>query len=80
MTAKEFLEEKTLTAVETVGTLVINLVLGEAVYGMNVNTSKIKKGTLLTRTEDFVIEDDILTANGMSIDLSKTNMLGGRQI
>lgn len=80
MTAKEFLEEKTLTAVETVGTLVINLVLGEAVYGMNVNTSKIKKGTLLTRTEDFVIEDDILTANGMSIDLSKTNMLGDRQI
>jgi hypothetical protein len=76
MTAKEFLEEKTLTAVETVGTLVINLVIGDAIYGMDVDTSNIPQGTLLLRTEDFTLENDTLTANELSIDLSTTDMFG----
>ena len=80
MTAKEFLEGKTLTAVETVETLIINLVIEDAVYGMDVDTSNIQEGTLLTRTEDFTVENDTLTANELSVDLSTTNMLGGREI
>jgi len=35
---------------------------------------------LLTRTEDFTVENDTLTANELSVDLSTTNMLGGREI
>jgi hypothetical protein len=80
MTAKEFLEGKTLTAVETVDTVIINLVIEDAVYGMDVDTSNIQEGTLLTRTEDFTVENDTLTANELSVDLSTTNMLGGREI
>lgn len=76
MTAKEFLEGKTLTAVETVETLIINLVIEEAVYGLDVDTSGIESGTQLTRTEDFNITDDVLTTGELSVDLATTNMLG----
>jgi hypothetical protein len=79
MTAKEFLEGKTLTAVETVETLIINLVIEEAVYGLDVDTSGIEGGSKLTRTEDFSITDDVLTAGELSVDLATTNMLGSRE-
>jgi hypothetical protein len=79
MTAKEFLEGKTLTAVETVETLIINLVIEEAVYGLDVDTSGIEGGTTLTRTEDFNITDDALTTGELSVDLATTNMLGSRE-
>jgi hypothetical protein len=79
MTAKEFLEGKTLTAVETVETLIINLVIEEAVYGLGVDTSGIEGGTTLTRTEDFNITDDVLTSGELSVDLATTNMLGSRE-
>jgi len=79
MTAKEFLEGKTLTAVETVETLIINLVIEEAIYGLDVDTSGIEGGTTLTRTEDFNITDDVLTAGELSVDLATTNMLGSKE-
>jgi hypothetical protein len=79
MTAKEFLEGKTLTAVETVETLIINLVIEEAVYGLDVDTSGIEGGTQLTRTEDFNITDDVLTTGELSVDLATTNMLGSKE-
>ena len=79
MTAKEFLEGKTLTAVETVETLIINLVIEEAVYGLDVDTSGIEGGTQLTRTEDFNITDDVLTTGELSVDLATTNMLGSNE-
>lgn len=76
MTAKEFLEGKTLTAVETVENLVINLVIDEAIYGLDVDTSTIEAGTSVVRTEDFSIEGDTLTTGDITVDLSTTDMLG----
>lgn len=76
MTAKEFLEGKTLTAVETVNSLIINLVIDEAVYGMDVDTSNLVADTPLIRTENFLIEGDILTVGELSLDLVDTEMLG----
>ena len=76
MTAKEFLEGKTLTAVETVNSLIINLVIDEAVYGMDVDTSNLVADTPLIRTENFLIEGDILTVGELSLDLVDTKMLG----
>lgn len=75
MTAKEFLEGKTLTSVEIVDDLILNLVISEAVFGLNVDTSNIEAGTPLIRTEEFTIVDDILTSNDISIDLNTTDML-----
>lgn len=76
MTAKEFLEGKTLTAVETIENLVVNLVIDEALYGLDVDTSTIESGTSVVRTEDFSIEGDTLTSGDITVDLSTTDMLG----
>jgi hypothetical protein len=75
MKAKEFLNRKTLTAVETVNNLIINLVIEETLYGLKIDTSSILSGTKLTRTNQFEIQDDILTVDTMSIDLTTTDML-----
>jgi hypothetical protein len=77
MTLKEFLETNTLSAVDTVDgfNLIINVYVGEAIYGLKVDTSNIPAGTPLTKHEDFTIEGDILSIDNISIDISKTEML-----
>lgn len=76
MTVQEFLNSKTLSSVEKTENLIINLVVGESVYGLNVDTSSIEAGTVLTRTSNFQIEGNLLNCEGISIDISTTNMLG----
>ena len=75
MKAKEFLNGKTLTAVETVNNLIINLVIEETLYGLKIDTSSILSGTKLTRTNQFEIQNDILTVGIISMDLTTTDML-----
>lgn len=75
MTAKEFLEDKTLSAVETVDGLILNLIVDKAVYGMDIDTSNIKSGTPIVRTTEFVIIEDTLSSGDISVDLSTTDML-----
>jgi hypothetical protein len=77
MKAKEFLNKKTLTAVETVNNLIINLVIEKTVYGLKVDTSSISSGTKLTRTNQFKIQNDILTVGTISVNLATTDMLFG---
>ena len=76
MTIKEFLVDKTLTAVETVDNLIINLVCGEAISGIKVDTSNIPSGTLTTRRNDFTLINDILSVDNISVDTQTTDMLG----
>jgi hypothetical protein len=77
MKAKEFLNKKTLTAVETVNNLIINLVVDKTVYGLKIDTSSIPSGTKLTRTNQFKIQNDILTVGTISVNLATTDMLFG---
>jgi hypothetical protein len=77
MKAKEFLNKKTLTAVETVNNLIINLVVDKTVYGLKIDTSSIPSGTKLTRTNQFKIQNDILTVSTISVNLATTDMLFG---
>jgi hypothetical protein len=76
MTVQEFLSSKTLSSVEKTDNLIINLVVSESVYGLDVDTSSIISGTVLTRTSNFQIEGNLLNCEGISIDISTTNMLG----
>ena len=76
MTIKEFLVDKTLTAVETVDNLIINLVCGDEISGINVDTSNIPSGTLTTRRTDFTLINDILSVDSISVDTQTTDMLG----
>jgi hypothetical protein len=76
MTIKEFLVDKTLTAVETVDNLIINLVCGEEITGIKVDTSNIPSGTLTTRRNDFTLINNILSVDSISVDTETTDMLG----
>lgn len=77
MTLKEFLQDKTLSAVETVDghNLIVNVYVDGACYGLNVNMSNIVAGTSLTQRENFTLNGDILSVDNISIDISKTEML-----
>jgi len=78
MTLKEFLQDKTLSAVETVDghNLIVNVYVDETCYGLNADMSNIVAGTTLTKREDFTLEGDILSVDAITIDMSKTEMLG----
>ena len=76
MKAKEFINGKEVTAIETVEGTILNLVIDEKVYALSVDTSTIKAGTKLKRTTTFKIEDDILTAGKASVNLAEIDMLG----
>lgn len=75
MTIKEFLQNNTLTAVETVENIIINLVCGESPYGIDVDTSNIPSGTLVTRRTDYTLINDILSVDSISVNTETTNML-----
>ena len=75
MTVKEYLVDKTLIAVETVEGLILNLVLeNDSLKSLLVDTSNIQSGIPLNRTEDFVLTENDLTANGITIDINTTNV------
>ena len=75
MTIKEFLQDNTLSAVETVENIIINLVCGETEYGIDVDTSNIPSGTLTTLRTDYTLINDILSVDSISVNTEITNML-----
>lgn len=75
MKAKQFLENKTLSAVEVTGDVILNLIVNNTPCGLKVDTSSIQLGTKLETVVDFTYENDILTAKGIVLDLSATDML-----
>jgi hypothetical protein len=76
MTIKEFLQDNTLSSVEIVENIIINLVCGETEYGIDVDTSNIPSGTLTTRRTDYTLINDILSVDTISVNTETTNMLG----
>jgi len=77
MTLKEFLQDKTLTAVEITEeyNLIYNIYVEGVGYGLAINTSNVPYGTKLYMREDFTLENDILSVAGISISTTETNML-----
>jgi hypothetical protein len=80
MTIKEFLTDKTLTAVETVDNLIINLICGEALTGIKADTSNIPSGTLTTRRNDFTLINNILSVDSISVNTQTTDILGSNLV
>ena len=79
MTLKDFLQDKTLTAVELIDfdyNQVINVYVDGAGYGLDIDTSNISAGTPLTYTTDFTLDGDILSVSDFSINTNDVNMLG----
>lgn len=78
MTLKQFIQENNVTAYETVNdNLIINAVVGETSYGLDVDTSNIIGGTPVVKFENFTMNGDLLTVDGITINVNETNMLGG---
>ena len=78
MTLKEFLQDKTLSAIETVDghNLIVNIYVDETCYGLNVDMTNVVAGTMLTKREDFTLTDDMLSVDNITLDITKTEMLG----
>ena len=77
MTLKQFLTDKTITAVEITEeyNLIFNVYIGGAGYGLAIDNSNVPNGTQLYMREDFTLENDILSVAGISLDTTQTNML-----
>lgn len=77
MTLKDFLQDKTLTAVEITEeySLIFNVYVEGTCYGLDIDNSNVPDGTKLYMREDFTLQNDILSVAGISIDTTQTNML-----
>lgn len=81
MTLKQFIQENNVTAYEVVNNnLIINAVVGETSYGLDVDVSNLQNGTPLVKFNNFTLNDDILTVNGVSININEVNMLHGKGV
>lgn len=78
LTLKQFLFGKRITAVDLIDgyDLIINVYVDGACYGLNIDLSNVPGGTPLTMREDFSINENTLSIDNMSIDMSKIEMLG----
>lgn len=80
MKLKEFLKDKTLTAVEIVNVNgnveIMNVCIGSICYGLNIDTSNIPSGTTLDYRTDFVLENDILSVDNIILNTNDVEMLG----
>lgn len=79
MTLKEFLQDKTLTAVELINydyNQIINIYIEGACYGLDIDTSNIPGGTPLEYRTDFTLDEDILSVSDFSINTNDIEMLG----
>lgn len=78
LTLKQFIFDKRITAIDTVDgyDLIINVYVDDACYGLNIDLSNVPGGTSITTREDFTIDGDILSVDAITIDMSKTEMIG----
>jgi hypothetical protein len=75
MTINEYLNGRSITAVEVTQGLIFNIFINEEVMGLDIDTSVIPSGTLLDYRTDFQINGDLLTVDTTTIDLNTTNVL-----
>ena len=76
MTVKEYLNGRTITAIEIHDQLVFNIFIGDELIGLDINISSVPSGTPLSYRTDFQIINDILTIDTISLDLNNNNVLG----
>jgi len=78
MTLKEFLSKTNIIMIEICESysLIYNVYDEYSCYGLNIDTSHIPNGTQLECRTDFVLENDILSCAGISINTNDVTMLG----
>jgi hypothetical protein len=76
MTLREFISENTVTSIQYVDDVIFNVICGDAVYGLDVDTSNIEGGTILLASTDFELTKNELIFGTITLDLDNTNLLG----
>jgi len=77
MTLKQFMEENQVIAFQVVPDVVIlNAVVDQTDYALDVDTSNIPFGTQLQTENQFSVVDDVLTVGTLSLNTAQTYMLG----
>jgi hypothetical protein len=77
MNLKTFLQTYNVTHFEIIPNLLIVSVVinNDIVYDLNTDTSNIEAGTLLVRTSEYSINNDILSINTLFIDTRTVEVL-----
>ena len=69
MTINEYLNGRTITAVEAIQDLIFNIFIGEEVMGLDIDSSNIPSGSVLQYRTDFQVNGDLLTVDNITINL-----------
>jgi hypothetical protein len=73
---KEFIEENEVTGFELIpNKVILNVIVGEKVYGIDIDTSKIESGIQLETVNEYEIKDNILIVGNITLDTNNTLML-----
>lgn len=71
---KEFIQENDVTGFELVNNVILSVVVDNITYALDVDTSEIPYGMLVQRVNEFIIEEDILSVNNVSININNVNV------
>lgn len=76
MKLNEFLNENNVTAFEYVeNNVIINAVVEDGIFGINVDCSEIPSGTPVLRANSFEINGELLIVEGLELNIYETDML-----
>jgi hypothetical protein len=74
MTLKQFIEQKNVTGFEMASNLILNVICTTELYQLDTDTSQLEGGSKLYLVEDYTIDGDILTVNGISVNMNEVNV------
>lgn len=73
MTLKEFIQNNDITGFEIIENItIISVIVKETTYALNVNTDNIIAGTPVIKINNYTIENDILSVNGLQLNINET--------
>ena len=76
MKLKNFLQENPQVSFEIIpNILILNIIVGSVTYGLDVDTSNIQNGTRLETVSEYILENDILTVSGLSLNTNDVDIL-----
>jgi hypothetical protein len=71
MKLKQFIEQKNVTGFEMASNIIVNVVCTTELYQLDTDTSQLEGGCKLYLVEDYTIDGDILTVNGISVNMNE---------
>ena len=76
---KQFMSENNVSGFEGTDTLLFSAIVGEVHYALDVDTSDIPGGTVLTQYDTFIKDGDNLIVGSIAIDTNTIFMMGSHR-